>query len=29
MTEIVGLEGSNKDYTKEEAKMIVKQRLEI
>lgn len=29
MTEILGLEGSNKNYTKEEAKMIVKQRLEI
>ena len=29
MTEILGLEGSNKNYTKEEAKRIVKQRLEI
>lgn len=29
MTEILGLEGSNKNYTKEEAKRIVEQRLEI
>lgn len=29
MTGILGLEGSNKNYTKEEAKRIVEQRLEI
>ena len=29
MTEILGLEGSKKNYTKEEAKRIVEQRLEI
>ena len=29
MTEILGLEGSNKNHTKEEAKRIVEQRLEI